>query len=60
MYFNPGVFTTIPIAAKICFLCDEEGDILHEVMTFDLDSKVCNCAEIVKDTLLWLSWLVVI
>ena len=40
----------IPIATKICFFCEEEGENLHRVMTFNSDAKVHQCAEIVKDT----------
>ena len=32
--------------------CEEEGENLHRVMTFNSDAKVRHCAEIVKDTFL--------
>ena len=33
----------------VCFFCDESGLDLHQVMTFDVDERVCKCAALVND-----------
>ena len=37
---------------NVCFLCDESGSDLRQVLTFDVDQKVRKCATVLADNIL--------